>query len=139
MVFRCLNKKEKRKTNFKFELQCLVILKIENHFALWKQNFSMETKIRTLFLISHFNLSKKIKNKKIKIKMKWHFRYMDFLAPEIRNLKKMWRTWTRARYKNHIHWIIKDVPWKTSSLPCDRKFLFTQQVYDTQFWRNWVI
>ena len=48
------------------------------------------------------------------------------------------RTWTRARYENCIHWIIKDVPWNTSTLPCDQKFLFTQQVYVTQFWRNWV-
>ena len=46
-------------------------------------NFSIETKIKILFLISHFNLSKnktkpkkKIKKiKKKKTKTKWYFRY----------------------------------------------------------------
>ena len=38
-------------------------------------NFSIETKIKTLFLISYFNLSKKTK---------WHFRYTDCTAIKIK-------------------------------------------------------
>ena len=47
---------ENRKTTY-FDVFCL--------------NFSIETKIKTLFLISYFNLSK------TKKKTKWHFVYTD--------------------------------------------------------------
>ena len=40
-------------------------------FYILRLNFSIETKIKTSFLISHFNLSKKNKTK-------WHFRYTDY-------------------------------------------------------------
>ena len=53
--------KLKGKMNFRFEFQCSVILKIEKPFSCFVSciNFSLETKIKTLFLISYFNLSQK--------------------------------------------------------------------------------
>ena len=62
---------ENRKTTY-FDVFCL--------------NFSIETKIKTLFLISYFNLSKKTK---------WHFRYTidvhtEFRPASFRKVRKAW-------------------------------------------------
>ena len=65
------NLNEKRKADFKFEFQCSVTLKIEKPFSfVLCLNFSIEAKIKTLFLISDFNLSKR----------KLKFRYTDCIA-----------------------------------------------------------
>ena len=50
--------------DFKFEFQCPVILTIKK--TIWFNvlciNFSIETKMKALFLILYFNLSKKTQN-----------------------------------------------------------------------------
>ena len=59
--------KWKTKNELTVEFQCPVILKFKKPFLfnVLCPNCSMEIKIKTLFLLSYFNLSKK---------SKWHFR-----------------------------------------------------------------
>ena len=59
-------KNEKQTSNVNFNVQ-------STYFDVFCLNFSIETKIKTLFLISYFNLSKKTK---------WHFGYTDSSGPE---------------------------------------------------------
>ena len=61
-------KNEKQTSNLNFNFSYFENRKTI-YFDVFCLNFTIETKIKTLFLISYFNLSKKTK---------WHFGYTDY-------------------------------------------------------------
>ena len=73
-VFQIKTKNEKQTSNLNFSVQYFENQKT-TYFDVFCLNFSTETKIKTLFLTSYFNLSTKKKKK-----TKWHFGYTDFSA-----------------------------------------------------------
>ena len=98
--------KLKLKTKYDLEIWISISSYFENRktisFYVLCLSFNVETKIKTLFLISHFNLSKKQTNKKNKL----HFRYTDSRCFLRRKLMTWWWVvffWLISNEQNKIH------------------------------------